>query len=56
MATNSNNMQKADELIKSINDKKKNVKIIKKEQGLLEREEVEEKVILSEDNRQVLFG
>ena len=42
---------KAEELVNDIN--KSNVKIIKKERGLIERAEAQ-KVILAEDNRQVL--
>jgi len=43
---------KAEELVNSIN-KPENVKIIKKEKGLIERTE-SQKVILAEDNRQIL--
>ena len=42
---------KAEELVNDIN--KSNVKIIKKDRGLIERTEAK-KVILTEDNRQVL--
>lgn len=57
---NSNNMSRASALINEIggNDYKTvKVKRIRKEDGLLERTEYdEEKVILVEDNRQMLFG
>lgn len=59
MATNSNEMSRANELVDSINTVEKPVKVkyIKKDNGLLERENLDdEKIILSEDNRQVLFG
>jgi hypothetical protein len=43
------------QLIESINEEQK-VKYIKRDRGLLERTENEEKIILAEDNRQVLLG
>ena len=45
-----NEINKAEELAKTMNKK---VKIVKKEKGLIERTETE-KVVLTEDNRQVL--
>lgn len=46
----------AQEIISRINKKAK-VKYIKKDNSLIERKDVEdEKIILAEDNRQVLFG
>ena len=54
---NSNNMSQAESLINEINGKDGNVKIIRKERGLMERDSSkEDKVILTEDNRQILFG
>ena len=54
---NSNNMSQAESLINEINEKNGNVKIIRKERGLMERDNSKEhKVILTEDNRQILFG
>lgn len=54
---NSNNMSQAESLINEINEKNDNVKIIRKERGLMERDSSkEDKVILTEDNRQILFG
>jgi hypothetical protein len=54
---NSNNMSQAESLINEINEKNGNVKIIRKERGLMERDNSkEDKVILTEDNRQILFG
>lgn len=54
---NSNNMSQAESLINEINEKKSNVKVIRKERGLMERDNSkEDKVILAEDNRQILFG
>lgn len=54
---NSNNMSQAESLINEINEKNSNVKIIRKERGLMERDNSkEDKVILTEDNRQILFG
>jgi hypothetical protein len=55
---NSNDMAKAATLIDSINQSKgAKVKYIKKEQGLIERtEDRKDKIILAEDNRQIIFG
>ena len=51
----SNNMEGAHELIGKLNSQK--VKYIKKDKGLIERDTIkDEKVILTEDNRQILFG
>ena len=53
-----NAMNNANRLIQSINESTTNtanVKYIKKDRGLLERKACEEKIILQEDNRQVLF-
>lgn len=52
---NANLMNSAEQLIESINEEQK-VKIVKRDRGLLERTENEEKIILTEDNRQVLLG
>lgn len=55
MAFNSNNVESAENLIGKLNSEK--VKYIKKDKGLIERKSAEdEKVILTEDNRQILFG
>lgn len=54
---NSNNISQAESLINEINEKNANVKVIRKERGLMERDNSkEDKVILTEDNRQILFG
>ena len=53
---NANNLSNAQEIIESLNGTKANVKYIKKERGLMERQECGEKVILTEDNRQILLG
>ena len=52
---NANLMNTAEHLIESINEEQR-VKFIRKERGLLERTENEDKIILTEDNRQVLLG
>lgn len=53
---NSNKIQDAQEIIDSINPKQK-VKYVKKDRGLIERTSKEEdKIILAEDNRQILLG
>ena len=52
---NANLMNNAECLIESINEEAK-VKIVKRDRGVLERTENQEKIILTEDNRQVLLG
>ena len=53
---NENNFADAQNILDSIGNKK-NVKYVRKEAGLIERAQVDnEKIILTEDNRQVLFG
>lgn len=51
---NANNIQTAERLINNIGGT--NVKYIKKERGLIERKDTEDKLILVEDNRQILLG
>ena len=52
---NENQLSNAQELVNKMSGK--NVKYIKKDKGLIEREDLkDEQVILMEDNRQVLFG
>lgn len=52
---NSNKMEEAQNIINDLSKSK--VKVIKKDAGLLEREKMNDnKVILSEDNRQILLG
>ena len=52
---NSNSIADAQSLIDSLGTAK--VKRVKKDAGLLEREKMnDDKIILTEDNRQVLFG
>jgi hypothetical protein len=54
---NANNLNRAANIVSEMAGDKPNVKVIKKERGLLEREEMEnEKIILAEDNRQLIFG
>ena len=55
MATvNGNNISNAQNIINGMSEKK--VKVVKADKGLIERKDLEDKVILVEDNRQVLFG
>ena len=55
MATvNGNNISNAQNLINGMGQK--TVKVVKSDRGLIERKDLEDKVILVEDNRQVLFG
>lgn len=54
---NSNKINKAEMIIEGLtNDNNAVVKKVKKDRGLMERSEVEQKIILEEDNRQVIFG
>lgn len=55
MVLNANKLSEAQEIIDDMTGKKAKVVRIKKETGLLEREETE-KVILVEDNRQLICG
>jgi hypothetical protein len=54
---NANNMSRAASIVSEMAGSQPKVKLIRKERGLLEREEMEnEKIILAEDNRQLIFG
>ena len=54
---NSNDMARANSIINSIDESNVRVKRIKRDNGLIERtNKDDEKIILAEDNRQVLFG
>lgn len=55
MVLNENKLCAAQELIDSIGGSKTNVKRIRKDNSLIERLE-NEKIILAEDNRQLLFS
>lgn len=50
-------MSRANDIINGLNGNKKNIKYVRKEQGLIERtNKDDERIILAEDNRQILFG
>lgn len=52
---NSNKINSASKIVDSMVNT--NVKVVKKDKGLMERDSMDDKkVILTEDNRQVLFG
>lgn len=54
---NSNDMARANSIINSLDDSNVRIKRIKRDNGLIERtNKDDEKIILAEDNRQVLFG
>jgi hypothetical protein len=54
---NSNDMARANSIINSLDESNVRVKRIKRDNGLIERtNKDDEKIILAEDNRQVLFG
>ncbi len=52
---NKADLQKANNIIDSLNEKEKSVKRIKSEKGLIERIELN-KVVLTEDNKMLLKG
>lgn len=52
---NANMINNAEILINDINSTK-NVKVVKKDKGLLEKKNSEETIIITEDNRRVLLG
>lgn len=55
MILNSNNVENAQKLVGKLNGQK--VKFIKKDNSLIERQNLEDdKVVLVEDNRQLLLG
>ena len=55
MVNNANNIEAAQKLVGKLNGQ--NVKYIRKDSSLIERQKIEDdKVILAEDNRQVLLG
>lgn len=55
MTNNANNIENAQKLVGKLNGQ--NIKYIRKEAGLIERQNLEDdKVILAEDNRQILLG
>lgn len=53
---NVNNLENAQNILNDLTNTNVNVKVIKKDKGLMEKNECTEKVILTEDNRQVIFG
>lgn len=54
---NANDMNRINTIIGEMGNNKKTVKVIKKDNSLLERSEADkDKVILVEDNRQLLLG
>jgi hypothetical protein len=53
---NANDMRNAQDILNSL-ENNQNVKVVKKDKGLIARESVEnKKVILAEDNREILLG
>lgn len=55
MNLDSNALYKASSIIDSLSNNTV-VKRVKKDRGLMERSNAEQKIILEEDNRQVIFG
>ena len=54
---NMNKLNKAENLVNDLTNNKNNVKVIKSEKGLIEKtEDKSNKIILVEDNRQIICG
>lgn len=54
-AMNSNSICRAESIINSMANGA-TIKRVKRDRGLMERSDSEQKIILEEDNRQVIFG
>ncbi len=53
---NENKISDAEEILQLMQNKQPKVKVVKKDKGLFERVESTEKIILTEDNKQLLLG
>lgn len=53
---NENKISDAEEILQLMQNKQPKVKVVKKDKGLFERVESAEKIILTEDNKQLLLG
>lgn len=53
---NENKIADAENILNSMQDVKPSVKVVKKDKGLFERYESAEKIIITEDNKQLLLG
>ena len=53
---NENKIADAEKILSNMQDVKPSVKVVKKDKGLFERYESAEKIIITEDNKQLLLG
>lgn len=53
---NENKIVDAENILNNMQDVKPSVKVVKKDKGLFERYESAEKIIITEDNKQLLLG
>ena len=53
---NENKIADAESILNSMQNVKPSVKVVKKDKGLFEKYESAEKIIITEDNKQLLLG
>lgn len=53
---NENKIADAENILNNMQNVKPSVKVVKKDKGLFERYESAEKIIITEDNKQLLLG
>ena len=53
---NENKIADAENILNNMQNVKPSVKVVKKDKGLFERYESTEKIIITEDNKQLLLG
>ena len=53
---NENKIADAENILSNMQDVKPSVKVVEKDKGLFERYESAEKIIITEDNKQLLLG
>ena len=53
---NENKIADAENILSNMQDVKPSVKVVKKDKGLFKRYESAEKIIITEDNKQLLLG
>lgn len=53
---NENKLSQAESILNGMEHKQPSVKVVKKDKGLFERYENAEKIVITEDNKQLLLG
>ena len=53
---NENKIADAESILNNMQNVKPSVKVVKKDKGLFEKYEIAEKIIITEDNKQLLLG